>query len=140
MSTLYISQVLVFLTSLHPRNTYIKTKDRQGYQRSPSIRVSNSLSGFVIVILSALICVFANAEITSTLQSNTPEGGVGSDQRELAATGTYSFAYTGAVQTWYWFAFLCTILAAHFVPLLRWMFPFNIYLSWTNVFIGNCQA
>ena len=136
MSALCISQVPVFLASLRPRNTYRKTKDRQGYQnkRSPSIRVSHSLSGFVIVILGALICVFANAEITSTLQSNTPEGGVGSDQRELAAAATLSFAYTGAVQTWCYFTFLCAILKIHFVPFSEWKFQFNIYQSWIITF------
>jgi hypothetical protein len=96
----YISQVLLFPASLQPRNTYLKKKDQNEHQRSPTIRVAHSLSRSATFIFGAIICLLANAEITSTLRPNEPEVEVGSDQRELAAATIYSFAYTGAVQTW----------------------------------------
>ena len=98
---MHISSVLVFFASLRLENNYLEKKDRHQYQRSPSICVAHNLSRLVIVIIGAVICLSANAGITSTLRSNWPEGEIRSDQRELAATATYSFAYTGAVQTWY---------------------------------------
>ena len=98
---MHISSVLVFFASLRLENNYLEKKDRHQYQRSPSICVAHNLSRLVIVIIGAVICLSANAGITSTLRSNWPEGEVRSEQRELGATATYSFAYTGAVQTWY---------------------------------------
>ena len=124
---MYIPQVLVFLASLRPRKTYLKKKNRLEYQRSPSIRVVHSLSRTVAIIAGAMICLLANANITSTLRSNEPEVEIGSDRRELAAAATYSFAYTGAVQTWCYFTFLCAILKVHFVLFSEWKFQFNIY-------------
>ena len=95
-----ISQKLLFLGSLRPENTYLRKKDRHESVRSPSIRVAHSLSRFVTVIFGAMICLLANAEITSTLRPKEQVVEVGGDRRELAATATYSFAYTNAVQTW----------------------------------------
>lgn len=77
--------------------------------------VPSNFPRLIIIIFGALVCLLANIEVASALQSNWPEGGVRNDRRELAADGTYSFAYTGAFQTWYWFIFLFVIYALHFV-------------------------
>jgi hypothetical protein len=109
-----ITHVEVFLASLLPRNACLM-KDRQDYERLPSMRMASRLSRFIIAIFGAIICLSTNAEIKSALQSHELVDGFKSVRRELAAIGTYSFDCTGAVQTWCYFTLLCLILALDLV-------------------------
>ena len=102
-----MTQALELLASLYPSSTYIKKKDRQEYRRLPSLGVASKFPGSISLILGALICLLANVEVIWALPS--PEGGGRNDRRELAATVTYSFAYTGAFETWYKFTTLYAI-------------------------------
>ena len=104
-----ITHVLSVLASLLLPNTS-PIKDRQNYERLPSMRMASRLSSLIIVILGVMTCISTNAEITSALESNDPVGGVRSGQRKLATSVIYNFACTGAVQTWYYFTLLCPIL------------------------------
>ena len=100
--------VLAFLASLLPRNAYLMM-DRQDSQRLPLVRKASKLSRFIILIFCAIICLTANAETTSSLQSSEPISGVRNGRRELVASSSYSFTCTGAVETWYYFTFLCPL-------------------------------
>ena len=101
--------VLAFLASLLPRDAYLMM-DRQDYQRLPLVRLASKLPRFIILIFGAMVCLTATAETTSALQSSELISGGRNVRRELAASSSNSFACTGAVQTWYYFAFLCPIL------------------------------
>ena len=102
--------VLAFLASLLPRNANLMM-DRQDYQRLPVVRMASKLSRYIILIFGAMICLTATAETTSALQSSEPISGVRNGRRDLVASSSYSFTCTGAVQIWYYFAFICRILA-----------------------------
>ena len=77
--------------------------------------MASRFSRFIIVTFGTMTCLSINAEITSALQSSEPAGGVRSGNRELAESGTYFFACTGAVQTWCYFTLLCLVLAIDLV-------------------------
>ena len=71
------------------------------YHRLPTMRVTSSLPRIILTTFGALVCIFAHAENTTILPPNVLDGGRENHRRELAAAGAFSFAYTGAYQTWY---------------------------------------
>lgn len=75
--------------------------EQQQHHKFCSVRVGGKLSFFLIMILVAMICNLANGEVVTVLPSNRHESSRGNYQRLLATSGPYSFAFTGAVQTWY---------------------------------------
>ena len=96
-----IPLVIALTASVCPSISYLKEKIRQEPHQLPPMRVASKLSRFFITLLVGVVCIFADTEITTTLPSNVLGGGRENNGRKLTTAGTYSFAYTGAAQTWY---------------------------------------
>ena len=95
-----ITRVLAIVASLCRLCPNLKEKEKEGqaFDRLRSRCLSKRLPRFVILIFGALLCLVADAKVASILPTDTLEDG----RRELVVSPTVSFAYTGAVQTWYY--------------------------------------
>ena len=121
-----IPQVLALFASLYLPVPTIKEKKRQRQHAFPSPSRDGKFLCFLVAILGAMVRNLANGEI---LPADGHGSLRGNRQTEIQTSGTYSFAYTGAVQIWCASMLFCfkqyiTFLILHHSPSKR---------SWANL-------
>ena len=95
------SQALTFFASLCLPFAYPKKEEeQQKHLKLFPARIDGRRFLFFVTILAAMVSNLANGEVTMIQPSDTHGSLRGDYHRELAITGTTSFAYTGGVQIW----------------------------------------